>query len=149
VGGLALGAAVASSYPFAYPPYAYAPPYPYAYAPRYPYAYAPPVYAAPRAATYPPPPVVYSPPPSVSSSPPVAPTPPGPAVQREVVFPNGKYVLRGDGVAQPWQWLWVPSAPATAPPPGPQTAPPPRARPDDIQAPGWQAPRPPSADPRT
>src|SRR5215470_3940059 len=41
------------------------------------------------------------------------------AVQREVVFPNGKYVLYGDGVNQPWQWVWVPSAPP--PPPQPPT----------------------------
>jgi len=38
-------------------------------------------------------------------------------VQREVVFPNGKYVLYGDGVNQPWQWVWVPSAPPPPPPP--------------------------------
>jgi hypothetical protein len=37
-------------------------------------------------------------------------------VQREVVYPNGKYVLYGDGVNQPWQWVWVPNAP---PPPAP------------------------------
>ena len=39
-----------------------------------------------------------------------------PNVQREVVYPNGKYVLYGDGVTQPWQWVWVPNAP----PPPPQ-----------------------------
>ena len=37
-------------------------------------------------------------------------------VQREVVYPNGKYVLYGDGVSQPWQWVWVPVAPAVPPP---------------------------------
>ena len=54
-------------------------------------------------------------------------TPPArepPAVQREVVYAHGKYVLYGDGVSQPWQWVWVPSAPASppaapAPPPAP------------------------------
>jgi hypothetical protein len=35
-----------------------------------------------------------------------------PAIQREVVYPHGKYVLSGDGVNQPWQWAWVPAAPA-------------------------------------
>jgi len=40
-------------------------------------------------------------------------------VQREVVFPNGKYVLYGDGVNQPWQWVWVPSAPPPPPQPPP------------------------------
>src|SRR6266852_1271385 len=54
--------------------------------PYYPYAY--------------PPPVVYQP----------------PAVQREVIYPNGKYVLYGDGVTQPYQWVWIPAAP---PPPSP------------------------------
>jgi len=67
---------------------------PYGYVVR-PYAYPYPYY---------PPPVVYSAPaqPSV------------PLVQREVVFPHGRYVLRGDGVTEPYQWLWVPNPP---PPP--------------------------------
>jgi hypothetical protein len=30
-----------------------------------------------------------------------------PLVQREVAYPNGKYVLYGDGVTQPWEWVWV------------------------------------------
>jgi len=38
-------------------------------------------------------------------------------VQREVVYPHGKYVLYGDGVTQAWQWVWVPNAPANPPPP--------------------------------
>jgi hypothetical protein len=37
-------------------------------------------------------------------------------VQREFVYPNGKYVLHGDGMTQPWQWVWVPAAPPAAPP---------------------------------
>ena len=57
----------------------------------------PPVYAAP-------PPVVYQAPPPVVYQAPPAP----PLVQREVVYPHGKYVLYGDGVTQPWQWVWVP-----------------------------------------
>jgi len=28
-----------------------------------------------------------------------------PAVQREVIYPNEKYVLYGDGVNQPYQWV--------------------------------------------
>ena len=77
VGGLALGAAVAATYPpyYAYPPPAY--------------------YAAP--------PVTYAPAQAYATAPPAP-----PAVQREVVYPNGKYVLYGDGVSQPWQWVWVP-----------------------------------------
>ena len=73
----------------AYPWYAY--PYPS-------YAYSPPVAA---------PPVVYQQMPAAS-----------PAVQREVAYPHGKYVLHGDGVSQPWQWIWV-AAPGAAPPPPP------------------------------
>jgi hypothetical protein len=29
-------------------------------------------------------------------------------VQREVVYPHGRYVLYGDGITQPWQWVWIP-----------------------------------------
>ena len=54
-------------------------------------------------------------PPTVVQEPPVAYQ--APPVQREVVYPNGKYVLYGDGVTQPWQWVWVPNAPP--PPAGP------------------------------
>ena len=43
------------------------------------------------------------------------------AIQREVVYPNGRYLLYGDGVQQPWQWVWVPLAsPPPPPPPPPQ-----------------------------
>jgi len=93
VGSLALGAAL--SYPY----YAY--PYP-----TYPYS----AYPAPV------PPVVYETPPV---QPPLAAAQP-PLVQREVVYPNGKYVLYGDGMTQPWQWVWFAAAP-----PGPPAPPPP------------------------
>ena len=83
-GGLALGAAVAATYP---PYYAYGAPYAYAASPTVVYESAP------------------------------AYTPPPPAVQREVVYPHGKYVLYGDGVSQAYQWVWVPNAPAPPPPP--------------------------------
>jgi hypothetical protein len=73
-------------------PYGYGRPYPY-------YAY-----------PYYPPPVVYTVPPS---------QPAVPLVQREVVFPHGRYVLRGDGMTEPYQWLWVPNPPATPVPPPP------------------------------
>src|SRR5262245_7839911 len=73
VGGLALGAAVAATYPY---PYYVAPP---------PVAYTPPtVYAQPSETA-----------------------PPAALIQREVVYPNGRYVLYGDGRRQPWQWVWV------------------------------------------
>ena len=41
-----------------------------------------------------------------------------PPIQREVVYPNGKYVLYGDGASQPWYWAWVPAAlaPPLSPP---------------------------------
>ena len=89
-----------------------------------PVVYQPPAYVAP---TYAPPvayvaPAVYPVPPA-NSAPPAysAPTPQryaaAPAVNREVVHPNGKYVLYGDGVQQPWQWVWVPAAAPPPPPP--------------------------------
>jgi len=70
-------------------------------------AYAPPVVYAPL-------PVYAAPAPAPSYAPQVA------AVQREVVYPNGRYVLYGDGVRQPWQWVWVPSASPPPPPPPPR-----------------------------
>jgi len=39
-----------------------------------------------------------------------------PPVQREVVYPSGKYVLYGDGVNQAYQWVWIP-APVSPPTP--------------------------------
>lgn len=73
--------------------------YPYA---AYPY----PVYS---------PPVVVEQPPVVYQQPAVQQAP----VQREVVYANGRYVLYGDGVRQPWQWVWVPAVSAAPPPPPP------------------------------
>jgi hypothetical protein len=112
VGGLALGAAVAATYPYYYP-------YPYYYAPPA-VTYAPPAVAYPQAAY---------------------PAPPAPPLQREVVYPNGKHVLLGDGVTQAWQWVWIPStgaSPATgAPPMAGQGVPPPAPRPG-VQAPRYQ-----------
>ena len=82
IGGLALGAAVATA------PLYWAPP---------------PVYAAPPALYQPPAPVIYQ------QAPP--PGPVAPLVQREVVYSNGRYVLYGDGVSRPWQWVWMPAQP--------------------------------------
>lgn len=93
LGGLALGAAVTAPYRYGYYPYYYG-----AYGPEYYYA--------------PPPTVIYQQaPPAYAAAP--------PAVQREVVYSHGKYVLYGDGVTQAWQWVWVPNAPASPPPPPP------------------------------
>ena len=90
-------------YPYFYYPYP-ASVYPYpAYTYPYPYYYSDPDYAA----------VTPQPPRGARAEVGVQ----APAVQREVVHPNGKYVLYGDGVVQPWQWVWVPAAPPAPPPP--------------------------------
>jgi hypothetical protein len=85
-GGLALGAALASPY-YTHPYYAA----PYAY----PYPYASP----------------YSVPPLYER----APIQSAPLVQRDVCHPHGCYHLYGDGVTQPWQWVWTPAAPPPPP----------------------------------
>ena len=74
----------------------------------------PPVYIAPQFVYQAPPPAAYYP--SAPSA------PPGPRV---VEFPTGHYELRGDGVATPYSWVWVPNPPSA--PPG---APPVPAAPD-------------------
>jgi hypothetical protein len=57
-----------------------------------------------------------------------APAPPAgaaePAVQREVVFPDGRYVLYGDGVTVAYQWVWLSTPTIPPPPPGAPPAPP-------------------------
>ena len=39
-----------------------------------------------------------------------------PEVQREVVYPHGRYVLQGDGVNSAYQWVWIPNPPSQPPP---------------------------------
>jgi hypothetical protein len=97
IGGLVLGAVAVVTAPFVAlsAPRAYSPP---------------PVYA---------PPVAYAPPLTYQPAPLYAP-PQSTAIQREVVYPNGRYVLYGDGVRQPWQWVWVPLASPPPPPPPPR-----------------------------
>jgi hypothetical protein len=73
---------------------------------------APAIVVAPPSAYYAPPPAYSAPAPTYSAL-------PAPLVQREVVYPHGKYVLYGDGVRQAWQWVWVPAVPAVPPPPPP------------------------------
>jgi hypothetical protein len=110
IGGLVLGAVAVITAPFralsgpppAVPPVVYAPPAVYS---------PPPVYSAPPA---------YAPPPPTHQRAPAYAPPQAPAIQREVVFPHGRYVLYGDGVGQPWQWVWVPSTPAPPAPPAAQ-----------------------------
>jgi hypothetical protein len=118
--------------PGPYPPPAYYAPPAYSAPPAYygaPPAYSAPVYSA-RPTYYAPP--AYSVPPA-HSVPPVQSTAavgsqrvvtyapsPAAAVQREIVFPNGRYLLFGDGVTQPWQWAWEPAAASS--PSSPATA---------------------------
>jgi hypothetical protein len=92
-------------------------PYPYYGYPYYGYPYSYPpgvVYSAPT---------VYTAPPNGYAGQPAQ-----PAIQREVLYPHGKYVLEGDGVNTAYRWVWItnseyrPSeppksdAPAAAPP---------------------------------
>jgi hypothetical protein len=83
---------------YAQPPVAYSPP-PVIYAPPASYSFSP---------AYGPSPASYAPPPP----PPAPAVPPGPQV---VEFDSGRYELRGDGLREPYVWVWVPRAP-TAPP---------------------------------
>ena len=95
------------------------------------YAAPPPVYAPPAYA----PPAVFVPTPiDPAASPPAsAPSPSEPAASqpppepRVVQFESGRYELRGDGVREPYVWVWIPKPPAA--PPG---EPPPRRRPVKI-----------------
>ena len=88
-----------------------------------PLAYAPAVSYAPPGA-YAPPPVSESP--SDAMAPAPSPLPPTPSV---VEYPTGRYELRGDGMATPYAWVWIPN-----PPPAPPTAPPSQALDPDDQA---------------
>ena len=65
---------------------------------------------------YAPPPDAYYPPPAYYAQPAaqVAYPAPAPPVQNEVVYPHGRYVLRGDGVTSSYQWVWI-ANPAAAP----------------------------------
>ena len=73
-------------------------------------------------------PTVYVSPLIVSSEPaPVAAPPPtAPALPSVVEHPTGRYELRGDGVATPYVWVWIPNpplAPPAEPPPSPEEPP--------------------------
>ena len=84
-------------------------------APPY-YAAPPPVYGAPLAYSAP---ATYAPAPALGPPPAPAAAPPlqqeiEPA-SRDVVFPSGRYVLRGDGIGTPYTWVWIPNPPAAPP----------------------------------
>jgi hypothetical protein len=76
------------------------------------------------------PPVVYSTSAPMYAAAPATYYPPAPpAIQREVLYPHGRYILYGDGVSSAYQWVWLPN-PSSLPPPGavppPGSAPPTR-----------------------
>src|SRR6266513_501055 len=108
IGGLALGVVALATAPlWAFTP---APPPPVVQAP--PAVYTQPMYAAVQP--------VYAPAPvSAAPAPAYAPSQ-APPFQREVVYQDGRYLLFGDGVRHPWQWVWVPAATPPAPPPPPR-----------------------------
>jgi hypothetical protein len=85
------------------------------------YVAAPPVvYSTPAPVVYTQPAPVYATQPATYAAPPAyTGPPPPPKVQREVVYPHGRYELYGDGVRMPYQWVWVanPSPPPPPPPP--------------------------------
>ena len=80
----------------------------------------PPAYSAPGYGAAP----DYAPPVNTVSIAP--PPPPMPSV---VEYPNGRFELRGDGMASPYNWVWIPNPPppppAAAPSGGPMMFPPP------------------------
>jgi hypothetical protein len=61
-----------------------------------------------------------------------------PATPTAVVYPTGRYELRGDGVTTPYHWVWIPTPPPPPPPPAAAPAPPP-------PPPAPPAPAPPAA----
>ena len=92
-------------------------------------------YAAPPPPVYPTPTMVYAPtmiyappaaytPPPTSYAPPPPPAPTAPPQPQVVEFDTGRYELRGDGVREPYTWVWLPKPPSA--PPGIASAP--RAR---------------------
>jgi hypothetical protein len=100
----------------------YAPPLGLYGAPSYPDppAYAPPPVYAPAPVVYAPPPA-YDPPaayvPAATTAPSIPAPPPAPPAPSVVEYPTGRYELRGDGLAVPYAWVWIPNPPP-GPPPG-------------------------------
>ena len=64
----------------------------------------------------------------------------GSPVPGVLLYPSGRYELRGDGAADPYRWVWIPN-----PPPPPPTAPPGAAPPSG--PPGVPAPSGPTVPP--
>ena len=93
-----------------------------------------PVYASPSDYAPPPPPAIYAPPPQIIYMPPAPsyapppsyapasyapavppPAPAAPPEPRVVEFDTGRYEMRGDGLREPYVWVWVPRAPSLPP----------------------------------
>jgi hypothetical protein len=85
----------------------------YSYTPPPPIYTPPPVIYTPPAAYYPPAPS-YAPA-SYAPAPPPPPAPAAPPEPRVVEFDSGRYEMRGDGIRDPYVWVWVPKAPSTPP----------------------------------
>jgi hypothetical protein len=86
-----------------------------------------PVYYPPAPVYQAPAPVYYAPPPAYSAPPAYGHqvyAGPASAQPRVVQYPHGRYVLRGDGVATAYHWVWIPNPPIPPPPAGPPPAPP-------------------------
>jgi len=86
-----------------------------------------PVYYPPAPVYQTPAPVYYSPPPAYSAAPAYvhrAYAAPAPAQPRVILYPHGRYVLRGDGAVTAYQWVWIPNPPIPPPPAAPPPPPP-------------------------
>jgi hypothetical protein len=73
----------------------------------------PPVYSTP--AYYSPPPIA-APAVNTIAIAPVPPPPSAPPAPTVVEFATGRYELRGDGMATPYAWVWIPNPPSSPPP---------------------------------
>ena len=89
----------------------------------WPYYYDTPLYNPPLAYAQPPTYVVPYAPPGNGTLSLTPPPPPAPTV---VEFPTGRYELRGDGIREPYRWVWIPKPPTeppAAPPPADPSSP--------------------------
>ena len=68
------------------------------------------------------PPVSYGP--NMGGAIALAPSPP-PSLPTVVEFPTGRYELRGDGMATPYTWVWIPNPPSAPPTQAPDPGDPP------------------------
>ena len=49
-----------------------------------------------------------------------------------VEYPNGRYVLRGDGTTTPYTWVWIPNPPSSPPASSQTPSDPPSRRPTSL-----------------